>query len=400
MLEHLSATAPDPILGLIQLFRDDSRHDKVDLGVGVYKDDQGFTPVMRAIKAAQMDLAQTQDSKAYVGPNGNALFNELLTDLVFGPVATQLKPRLSLLQTPGGCGALRVAAELIHQAHPSATLWVSDPTWNNHIPLLGNAGLRIESYPYFDLKGQSLRRTEMFEVLAQQVAARDVVLLHGGCHNPTGVDLSLDDWRSLAELASVKGFVPLVDMAYHGFADGLEEDVQGLQLLASSVPELLLTYSCSKNFGLYKDRVGAVGVLSQDVTNKQIVHGHLHSIVRGLYSMPPDWGASLVGGVLADEHRRQDWRMELGEMRTRIQGLRGAFSEQMRLLLDSPRFDFVADQCGMFSFLGLGTEQVKFLAQQAGIYMLSSSRASIAGLTERNLEYVCGHIADAVTGYD
>jgi aspartate aminotransferase len=393
MFEHLPQLPADPILGLMAIYQQDSNTHKVDLGVGVYKNENGETPVLASIKAAEERLLLTETSKAYVGPAGSTAFNEAMASLLLGAQHAALQEqRLTLVQTPGGCGALRVAAELVRATRPSARIWVSDPTWGNHIPLLGSSGLDIATYPYFDPATNAVNGEAMLETLAQ-VGAGDLVLLHGCCHNPTGADLSQDQWRAVAQLAQKNGFTPFVDMAYQGFGEGLDEDAFGLRLLAETVPEVIIAASCSKNFGVYRERVGAVGVVANNAQSAAAVKSHLLSIIRGIYSMPPAHGAMLVGAVLQEEGLRRQWSQELAAMRDRINGLRNRFVLEMNQRGAHGRFDFVSRQSGMFSFLGLNEAQVAQLKDEYSVYLVGAGRASIAGLNAGNINYVCDAIA-------
>jgi aspartate aminotransferase len=395
MFESLSLLPPDPILGLMTLYAQDSNPQKVDLGVGVYKTEDGYTPVLQAIKLAEAALIAEQNTKVYVGPGGNEAFLHAMGQMVFGSHLAAISDRLAWAQTPGGCGALRVAAEVIKKARPGACIWVSDPTWGNHIPLLGNAGLEIKTYPYYDAATHSINEAAMFDCLAQ-VPAGDLVLVHGCCHNPTGVDLTPAQWSKIGALAVQQGFIPFVDLAYQGFGYGLEEDVLGLQSLLSNVPELVLALSCSKNFGLYRERVGAVAVLAANAATAQAVKSHMMAIVRGIYSMPPDHGAALVAAVWRNTQWQNSWRDELNEMRQRIAQLRQDFVAGMNERGADGRFDFILSQFGMFSFLGLNAKQVQELMTRYSIYLLGNSRASIAGLNRANLNYVCDAIIKVV----
>jgi aspartate aminotransferase len=395
MFEQLTPLPVDPILGLIALFRQDTNPDKVDLGVGIYKNERGETPVLASVRAAEERVLARQTSKAYVGPAGNLQFNRGMSELLLGDVFSAVESRFAAAQAPGGCGALRVAAELVKAAHPGATIWVSDPTWGNHIPLLGNAGLTIRTYPYFDAVSSSVDFSAMMDTLAR-VPAGDLVLLHGCCHNPSGADLSPTQWREIAALSLKNGFVPFVDMAYQGFGEGLDADAYGLRYLAEHLPEVLVAASCSKNFGVYRERVGLVGLLAANSATAQAAQSHMHSISRGIYSMPPDHGAALVAEVLMEPALRIQWEAEVAEMRDRINGLRTDFSRAMQARLGTDRFAFVERQRGMFSFLGLTEEQVLRLRREHSIYMLNSSRASISGLNRVNLPYVCDSIAAVV----
>jgi Aspartate/tyrosine/aromatic aminotransferase len=396
MFERLATLPADPILGLMSLFRKDTNPNKVDLGVGVYKDEDGETPVLASVLAAETRLLSRQVTKAYVSPAGNPAFNAAMSSLLLGQSSVLAEGRFAAAQTPGGCGALRVAAELIKVANPSATIWVSDPTWGNHIPLLGNAGLTIRQYPYFDAAASAVDFSAMMSALAE-VKAGDLVLLHGCCHNPTGADLSPEQWRQVAALALEVGFTPFVDMAYQGFADDLDADAYGLRYLVEHLPEVVVAASCSKNFGVYRDRVGLVGLLAANAGSANAALTHMQSIARGIYSMPPDHGAAVVAEVLTDAQLRALWEGEVAEMRGRINGLRETISAAMRTRLGSNRFDFVQRQKGMFSFLGLSEAEVLRLRGDYSIYMLNSSRASISGFSSANLDYVCDAIASVVS---
>lgn len=395
MFEQLARLPADPILGLMALFRQDANPRKVDLGVGIYKNEEGETPVLTSVRTAEQKLLARQTSKAYVGPAGNLAFNTAMSGLLLGSTAGLADGRFAAVQTPGGCGALRVAAELIRAARPAATIWVSDPTWGNHIPLLGNAGLAIRTYPYFDPAQSCVDFAAMMAALAA-VPAGDLVLLHGCCHNPSGADLSQEQWRQVAGLAQEKGFIPFVDMAYQGFGESVEGDAYGLRYLVGHLPEVVVAASCSKNFGVYRERVGLVGLLAANADAAQAAMSHMQAIVRGIYSMPPDHGAALVAEVLGDAALRGTWEAEVAAMRDRINGLRADFSAAMKSRLGLDRFEFVQRQRGMFSFLGLNEGQVLRLRHDYGIYMLNSSRASIAGLNQKNLPYVCDAVAAVV----
>ncbi len=395
MFESLPAVPADPLLGIIEQFRRETKPQKIDLGVGVYKTVAGATPVLASVKAAEAQLLAEQDSKAYVGPLGNQDFTRLLSEVVLGqPLYERLCGRIAALQTPGGCGALRVAAELIARARPKAKIWVSDPTWANHVPLLGDAGITIETYPYYDHDSASVRFDAMLEGL-QQAQAGDLVLLHGCCHNPSGADLSQAQWREVVSLLQAKQLIPFVDLAYQGFGEGLEQDAYGLRLVLESCEEAVYAVSCSKNFGLYRERVGMVGVLLASEPQAQVVLGHLTQIVRGIYSMPPDHGASVVALVLADADLREQWQSELAHMRTRIQSVRTELAAAMQAL-GAERFAFIERQSGMFSFLGINADQVGRMASDYGIYMAPTSRINLAGLTPDNMSYFCQSLAAIV----
>ncbi len=387
MFERLQPLPSDPILGLSSAFRLDNNPNKVDLGVGVYKDEQGNTPILKSVADAQRRVQQQELSKAYQGPAGNMAFNQQMQSLIFG-VNSPLVDRLTSLQTPGGCGALWLGAKLIANSRGSATIWVSRPTWANHIPLMEGAGLTVKEYPYYDPNTQEVDVDAMMAALAK-VPEGDLVLLHGCCHNPCGTDLSLDAWQAIADLSLKNGFTPFVDLAYQGFGEGLEEDVQGLRCLASKVPELLVAGSCSKNFGLYRERTGVLSVLASTASAAEIVFSHMQNASRAVYSMPPAHGASVVDAILSCELLSAQWQGEVEEMRVRIKSLRGNLSTALAPYGD---FSFISQQSGMFSFLGLSVEQVLRLKNEFSIYMVDSSRINLAGINKMNLPYLAESI--------
>jgi aromatic-amino-acid transaminase len=383
MLETLKPAPPDKIIEILNLFRVDPRTDKVDLGVGVYKDAEGRTPVMRSVKAAEARLLAEQDSKAYVGILGDLGFVAALGELALG--ASVPRDRLSGAQTPGGTGAIRQLFELIRRASPGATVWISDPTWPNHPAILGYLGIPSRSYRYFDAATRGVDFEGMMTDLVE-LKAGDVLLLHGCCHNPTGANLSIDEWQELTRFVLARGAVPMIDLAYQGFGDGLEADVEGLRHMAAEVPELLLAASCSKNFGVYRDRVGAAFVVSETPQMAEVTTSNLGSLNRLNYSFPPDHGAKVVSLVLSDPGLRADWMAELEAMRTGMLELRQALADALRRETNSDRFDFVAAHRGMFSRLGMRPDQVAALRQEYGIYMVGDSRVNIAGLPANGLD--------------
>ena len=393
MFETLPALPADPILGLMTAYRKDPNSQKVDLGVGVYRNDDGNTPILESVRAAQSRHNETETTKSYIGPPGEADFNTAMQTLLFGDDHVAVRAnRVSSAQTPGGCGALRVAAELINRARPSARIWVSDPTWANHTPLLGDAGLAIGTYPYFDRSNSGLLFDEMMSTLGT-ASAGDLVLIHGCCHNPCGVDLDQSQWTALAELALARGFTPFIDLAYQGFSTGLAEDAFGARLMAEQVPELLVASSCSKNFGLYRERVGCLEILSPDSAAAETILSQMLNIIRGIYSMPPNHGGAIVKTILNDPELTAQWHQELAQMRERLNGLRTQFAAKLTARLDDNRFDFIPRQRGMFSFLGIDQGQISRLQKEFSIYMVDSSRINIAGLNSHNIDYVCDAIA-------
>ena len=383
MFETLKPTPPDKIIELIDLYKSDPRPDKVDLGVGVYKDAQGRTPVMRAVKAAEARLLKEQDTKAYVGVRGDLDFVAAMADLALGTSVP--RDRLSGAQTPGGTGAIRQLLELVRRAGPDATVWHSDPTWPNHPAILNYLGIPARTYRYFDEKTLGV---DFAGMMADLVAMKpgDVLLLHGCCHNPTGANLDRDQWEELTGFVTASGVVPMIDLAYQGFGEGLEEDVEGLRLMASEVPEMLLAVSCSKNFGLYRDRVGAAFALSATPELAKVTTGNMGSLNRLNFSFPPDHGAKVVSIILGDEALKADWKAELEEMRRGMLELRQGLADALRRETNSDRFDFVVRHRGMFSRLGASPEQVAALRKDHGIYMVGDSRVNIAGLPADGLD--------------
>jgi aspartate aminotransferase len=388
MFNTLPLLPADPILGLSQAYAKDTNPEKVDLGVGVYKNDQGQTPIMKAILEAEKILHTSQTTKAYTPPAGIPGANEVSAKLIFGSeLLSAIGPRVRSIQTPGGCGALRVAAELIQRAKKDTTLWVSTPTWANHIPLLGNAGLTLKEYPYYDYQQHAINFSAMKNTL-QQLPAGDIVLLHACCHNPSGADLSRAQWNELVEIFSERQLIPFIDMAYQGFGEGLEEDAYGIRLMASRLPEVVVAASYSKNFGLYRERAGSLSLVFADEKQADAGLSQLLSITRALYSMPPSHGASLIDIILHSEELTQIWNAELTSMRQRIANLRTDLVKQLNQLQQKQDFSFIANEKGMFSFLGLNLEQVLQLRNQYSIYMTDNSRISISGLAQHNLDYV------------
>ncbi|MBU2984296.1 aspartate/tyrosine/aromatic aminotransferase [Saccharophagus degradans] len=387
MFDRLSLLSADPILGLIGQYTADSNPNKIDLGVGVYRDAQGHTPILATVKKAESILWEAEQTKSYIGPAGNQQFNRLALELILGDAHTALADNRAIaMQTPGGCGALRVAAELIVAANPKAKIWVSDPTWGNHVPLLGDSGMEIATYPYYDYESHGIRFADMLTTLRESAVAGDLVLVHACCHNPSGADLSLAQWLQLTNLCAEKGLIPFVDMAYQGFGDGLDQDAAGLRMMADQLPEVIFAYSCSKNFGLYRERIGAVGVVVANSERATAVVSQIMRIVRGIYSMPPSHGAAIVETILADPVLCQAWVDELALMRNRIQTMRHALLDAMTAQGYGDRFHFITGEKGMFSFLGLTPEQVRRLIKEHSVYMVDSSRINVAGLTPTNID--------------
>ena len=396
MFQKLSPLAADPILGLMAAYRLDNNAHKIDLGVGVYKDETGATPVMRAVKEAETRLLATQKTKTYVGPAGAAVYNEEIAHLLLGKaLADKTKALRCTFQTPGGCGGLRLAAEFINSTKPGARIFVSDPTWANHIPLLGDAGLQIETYPYYDHTTHSIRFDEMMSTL-HQAKEGDLVLLHGCCHNPCGADLNQEQWRQVRDLALKNGFTPFIDIAYQGLGDGVEEDSYGVRLMAESVPELIIVSSCSKNFGIYRERVGALTVICESPASMKGTASLIAYTARGIYSMPPDHGATVVEMILTDATLRADWESELTQMRERINGLRTQFVDRLVSSGVNRDFSFIQNEKGMFSFLGIDVAQVQTLVNDYSIYLVDSSRINVAGINDSNIDYLVDSIKKVI----
>ncbi|KRB79761.1 aromatic amino acid aminotransferase [Sphingomonas sp. Root710] len=372
----LSAQPADSLLALIGAYRADPRAGKIDVGVGVYRDPQGRTPVLRAVKEAERRLVAEQESKGYLGPEGDTGFFEALKPVIFGDAGHGT--RLTGLQTPGGTGALRLAAELIARFNPQGRVWIGEPTWPNHHPILKAAGLELAAYEHFDVATQRLTFGRALDALGQAKRG-DVALLHGCCHNPVGADFDAAQWQELADVMRARGVLPLIDLAYQGLGRGLDEDAQGARIVLDTVGEGLLAYSCDKNFGLYRERVGALYALSRDADTASVVQSNLLSLARANWSMPPDHGAAIVRVILSDPALTADWKAELAEMRDRIRGIR------ILLAAADPTLSPLTGQHGMFSTLPLTPQQVARLREERGIYMPASGRINLAGLTPETI---------------
>ncbi len=392
MFESLKPVGMDPILGLMAAFRADTRATKIDLGVGVYQDDRGRTPVMASVKEAEAQLMELETTKSYQGIAGDPEYNQRILQLLFGAGHSILDSgRIKTIQAPGGSGALRVGAEVIQRARPGAKLWVGVPTWPNHIPLLGGAGFEIVEYPYYNLSSHQIDTDSMMDAL-RQVPAGDMVLLHGCCHNPTGADLSNQQWDQIADLALECGFIPYIDTAYQGLGDGLDEDAYGVRMMADRLPELVIASSCSKNFGLYRERTGSITFITETPEQADIVAAQAMSVARQIYSMPPAHGALLVSLILGDKQLRANWEEELTEVRTRIQSMRSLLADNIQQNAAGIDFSHIKQQKGMFSFLGLNTAQLDQLREEFGIYIVSSSRVNLAGINSSNIDYLSDSI--------
>ncbi len=382
----------DPILGLMEAYAQDSNPRKFDLGVGVYKDAQGLTPIPEAVKIAEARLVESQDTKTYIGGHGNPLFGKVINELVLGADSKLIaEQRAGATQTPGGTGALRLAADFIAQCLPGKGVWLSNPTWPIHETIFAAAGVKVSHYPYVG----SDNRLDVDAMLAvlNEVPKGDVVLLHACCHNPTGFDLSHDDWQRVLDVVRSRNLLPLIDFAYQGFGDGLEQDAWSTRLFAAEVPELLITSSCSKNFGLYRDRTGALIVCAKTADKLIDIRSQLANIARNLWSTPPDHGAAVVATILADPELKARWADEVEAMRLRIAQLRSGLVEALEPHGLRERFAHIGVQRGMFSYTGLSPEQVRQLREHHSVYMVSSGRANVAGIDATRLALLAEAIA-------
>ncbi len=391
MFSSLKEQPADKILQLMQLFKDDPRDTKIDLGVGVYKNAEGVTPVMRAVKAAEKQVWEEQTTKAYVGLPGDPAFGDAMVTLVLGDAVS--REQVAAAATPGGTGAVRQAFELIRMATPDARVFVSNPTWPNHVSILKYLGMPMVEYRYFDSDTGGVDFDGMMADL-EGVKPGDVVLLHGCCHNPTGANLNMTEWQAVVDLLNRTGAVPMIDIAYQGFGDGLEEDAQATRLVASSCPETLIAASCSKNFGVYRERTGILMAVAQDTGLKTLTQGSLNYLNRQNYSFPPDHGARVVTTILQSPELRADWAAELEDVRLSMLGLREQLADELQRLSGSDRFAFLGQHRGMFSRLGTSPEMVERLRAEHAIYMVGDSRMNIAGLNKTTVPILAKAIID------
>jgi aromatic-amino-acid transaminase len=393
MFENLVSQPPDKIMALMGLFSKDRRENKTDLGVGVYKDKSGNTPIMLAVKNAEEHLLKTQNTKSYVGLLGSLGFVDQIVDLTLGNVLT--KTRIVGAQAPGGTGALHQLFLLLRAARSDTTVWLSSPTWPNHPAILKHLGLKTNSYRYFDDKTCSVDFGAMMDDL-NKAKSGDVLLLHGCCHNPTGANLNLSQWSEITQLCLEKNLMPLIDIAYQGFGDGLDEDVTGLRLMASKVPDMMVGTSCSKNFGVYRDRVGTAIVVGSSQKVAKLAEDNLKSLNRLTFSFPPDHGATVVELILKNSDLKKQWVQELESMRLGMLDLRLKLSDALKKKTNSNRFEFVENHRGMFSRLGLTEDNVTKLRDEFGIYMVSDSRINIAGLQAEKIDLVATAVAEVI----
>ena len=391
MFETLKPQPADKILALVQQFKDDPRPQKIDLGVGVYKNAEGVTPVMRAVKAAEHQLWQNETTKAYVGLTGDPAFSDAVVKMVLEDVVP--RGTVAAAATPGGTGAVRQAFELVRLANPNVRVFVSNPTWPNHVSILKYLGIEMVPYRYFDTETCGVDFDGMTADLAQAKAG-DVVLLHGCCHNPTGANLNLTQWQSVVDLLAKTGATPMIDIAYQGFGDGLEEDAAATRLIAASLPETIIAASCSKNFGIYRERTGLLMAVSQDASKRLVTQGTLAYLNRQNFSFPPDHGARLVTMVLNDTALCEDWKVELEQVRLGMLDLRLTLATELQSRTGSDRFSFLAQHRGMFSRLGTTPDMVERLRVEHAIYMVSDSRMNIAGLNAKTVRILAQAIVE------
>lgn len=396
MFETLEMAPPDAILGLNEAFKNDPNPNKINLTVGVYKDAQGGTPILESVKEAERQLIDGENSKGYLGIDGMPQYSQQVRRLLFGRNHEILSSdRAVTVQTPGGTGSLRVGADLIHRKFPQSRIWCSNPTWANHRNVFEAAGLEVDSYSYLDKAGSGLDFEAMLASL-KTIPAGDAVCLHACCHNPTGVDPTLQQWNQIADVVNERGILPFVDFAYQGFGRGLEEDAEGVRALARAGCEMLISSSFSKNFGLYGERVGALTIVAGTSDAAKAALSHAKSCVRANYSNPPKHGAAIVSLILTDDSLRQKWEEELAAMRSRIHQMRQLFVETMQAKAPQHDFSFISRQQGMFSFSGLNSVQVDQLRNDHSIYIVGSGRINVAGMTQDNMDPLCSAIASVL----
>lgn len=394
MFETIEIRGVDQILALMKAFQADQREAKVDLVVGVYKDADGAVPVMKAVKGAEQKLLEQETTKTYVGMAGDAEFRDFVPPLLLGADAAVIgEGRVSSLQTVGGSGALKVGCDLLNSIASGKTFWVSTPTWANHVPVALDAGLTIAEYPYFRPSNRGLDFDGMMAHLAGHAVAGDAILLHACCHNPTGVDMSLEQWETVSDFIVDRGLLPFVDCAYQGLGDGMEEDVAGLRILAAKVPEMLIASSFSKNFGIYRERTGALTLIARTPGDLAKTHAATETVIRSNYSMPPSHGARVVAGVFGSDELTSQWSVELSKMRERIAEMRQALVSRLQDRQVTQDLSFLTDQKGMFSYTGFRPEDVDRLRDEFGIYTARDGRINVAGLSAENLDVIADGFA-------
>jgi len=392
MFEKLEMAPADPILGLTEAYNNDPNPAKINLGVGVYKDETGVTPIMTSVHKAEKILLDTEKSKGYLPISGAPAYGKVVRELMFG--ADDAYPAATA-HTPGGTGALRVAAQFLKKFNPNAAVWVSDPTWANHNGIFGDAGFEVKKYTYYNAENKSLNFEGMLASM-QQIPAGDIVILHACCHNPSGIDPTLDQWKQIAQLINDKKLLPLMDFAYQGLGRGLEEDAEGLRTVAAAVDEVVVCSSFSKNFGLYKERVGAITLKGASADDVNKAFSNLKIIIRRLYSNPPSHGGAIVTTIMNDAALRAEWEGEVAQVRGRIAEMRQLFVDTLKAKGVTQDFSFLTGQCGMFSFSGLNPDQVKTLKEKHSIYIVGSGRINVAGMTKANMDPLCTAVAEVL----
>lgn len=396
MFETITPAPPDAILGLTEAFKKDPNPNKINLGVGVYKDETGITPILASVKEAERRLLDAETSKSYLPIDGPAEYAAATQALIFGPEhEIVLSGRAVTAQTPGGTGALRVAGDFLKRMRPDATVWLSEPTWPNHPNVFASAGVRVAAYAYFDAGRNGVDFDAMLDAV-RSIPAGDVLVLHGCCHNPTGADLSAAQWEAVAQVCGERGILPLIDFAYQGFGEGLDADAVGVRTIARHCEEFLVASSFSKNFGLYNERVGALTLVAATSQAAQAALSHVKRCIRTNYSNPPAHGGQIVRTVLGDPALRSQWEAEVTAMRERINTMRSLFVETLNEMGVDRDFSFIAHQRGMFSFSGLTPEQVHALRERHSVYIVGSGRINVAGMTSSNMDYLCAAIADVL----
>ena len=396
MFEKIEMAPADPILGLTDAFKKESNPNKVNLGVGVYKDEEGKTPILNSVKAAEKIILADEKTKSYLPIDGSPEYRKLVQTLILGNDSDIIKSnRIAAVQTPGGTGGLKVAADFIKKFFPDSKIWLSNPTWANHNKVFNSAGIKTESYSYYNSKTNSLDFDAMYKDLSK-LSDKDIVLIHACCHNPTGADISPIQWKKLATLASKQGFIPFFDFAYQGFGNGIEEDAKGIRIFADKVESFIVANSFSKNFGLYNERIGTLSIITDTKDKAEKVLSQLKICVRTNYSNPPSHGASIVATILSNSDLRTVWECEVKEMRDRINTYRGIFIENLKVQGCTRNFDFIKNQRGMFSYTGLTKEKVLELRAKYAIYFVNSGRINLAGLNGDNIDYICKAFADVL----
>ncbi|XKM13434.1 amino acid aminotransferase [Orbaceae bacterium ac157xtp] len=396
MFEHLVAAPADPILGLNEIYKTDERANKINLSVGIYKNENLTTPILSCVKKAEAFLLENETNKVYLPIEGDIEYRLATQKLIFGEDSALIRDnRIQTAQAPGGTGALRVMADFLAQRVGTRRIWISDPTWANHCAIFASAGLEVKQYRYFDSQTRTLDFDALMDDLSQ-IPPNDVVLFHGCCHNPTGIDPTLEQWQMISDLALKAGWLPVFDLAYQGFGHGIEEDVAGVRLFANNHPELMVASSYSKNFGLYNERVGALTLIAQNANNAEQAFSQVKTIIRANYSNPPAHGALIVAHILNNEELKEEWMAEVTTMRQRINRMRQLFVKTLQDKGTNQDFSFIANQNGMFSYSGLNEEQVLKLRDDYAIYIVNSGRINIAGMTLDNMSRLCESIVSVI----